>query len=143
MIISEEDPESVSVKLLDMLRNVKYKPDDGINLTNFRRNLITGERSTIFAILQWLLKNKEQAKKTAYLAKYLIRPDIPSDILGNADMVELLEMHDKLMEEFKEAHKNSLSVHQSNSSEIISDLKEMGIERDLSNILNNYLQIHI
>lgn len=119
------------MKLLDMIRNVKYRPDIGVEISLFRKNLLTGERTTVFSILEWLLKNSNQVKKTAYLAKFLIRPDIPNDILGNADMAELLEVHDKLVEEFKESHRHTASMEQNNPSEVINDIKEMAMERDI------------
>lgn len=134
--MTEENPETISVNLLNMIRNVKYKPDSGLEISVFRKNLLTGERATIFSLLQWLLENSERVKKTAYLAKFLIRPEIPNDVLGNADMVDLLETHDKLVEEFKEVHKHTTSMEQNSSSEVINDIKEMAMERDIGfNIL--------
>lgn len=129
--MTEEEPEVISLRLFDMLRNVKYKPEADVDVSSFRKNLVTGDRSTIFALLQWLLKNSEKVKKTSYLAKFLVRPDIPPDILGIADMADLLEVHDKLIEEFKEAHKRSVALGQHNSAEVINDIKEMGMERDI------------
>lgn len=67
--IEEDDPEVVSVKLLDMLSSVKYHPPGGVEPAKFRGLLLAGDSRTIHHALHWLLTNKEHVKKTAYLAK--------------------------------------------------------------------------
>lgn len=67
--IREDDPEQVSVRLLEMLSNVKYRPPAGVEPARFRAQLLAGEVRTVHHVLHWLLVNKEQVKNTAYLAK--------------------------------------------------------------------------
>lgn len=67
--IREDDTETVSVRLLEMLASVKYRPPMGVEPSQFRAQLLAGDSRTIHHAMHWLLTNKEQVKKTAYLAK--------------------------------------------------------------------------
>lgn len=67
--INEDDPEIVSVRLLEMLGSVKYRPPASVEPPRFRAQLLAGDARTIHHVLHWLLTNKEQVKNTAYLAK--------------------------------------------------------------------------
>lgn len=69
--IREEEPETVTLRILEMLGNVKYRPPAGIEPTLFRSQLLAGDSRTIHHALHWILSNKEQVKNTAYLAKYV------------------------------------------------------------------------
>lgn len=67
--IREDDTETVSVRLLEMLGNVKYRPPMGMEPTRFRAQLLAGDSRTIHHVMHWLLLNKNQVENTAYLAK--------------------------------------------------------------------------
>ncbi|XP_049867064.1 intraflagellar transport protein 81 homolog [Pectinophora gossypiella] len=129
--IREDDPEMVSVRLLEMLGNVKYRPPAGVEPTRFRAQLLAGDARTVHHVLHWLLANKDQVKKTAYLAKYLKLPDIPTDVARNNNIQDLLDLYQNLIDEFKEVHKRTRLLEKENASEIINDIKEMAVERDI------------
>ena len=57
----------------------------------FRQGLVQGEKPVIYPILQWLFQNMEDLKKRAYLARYLVRIDIPPEQLADQDISELNE----------------------------------------------------
>lgn len=57
----------------------------------FRQGLVQGEKPVIYPILQWLFQNMDDLKKRAYLARYLVRIDIPPDQLADQDISELNE----------------------------------------------------
>ena len=57
----------------------------------FRQSLVQGDKPVIYPILQWLFQNMEDLKKRAYLARYLVRMDIPADNLADQDISELNE----------------------------------------------------
>ena len=57
----------------------------------FRQNLVSGEKHVIHPILFWLLNNIDELKKRAYLAKYLVKLDIPPEILGDADVTDIFD----------------------------------------------------
>ncbi len=45
----------------------------------------------VYPILQWLFQNMDDLKKRAYLARYLVRIDIPPEQLADQDISELNE----------------------------------------------------
>ena len=57
----------------------------------FRQGLVQGEKPVIYPILQWLFQNMDDLKKRAYLARYLVRIDVPPDQLADQDISELNE----------------------------------------------------
>ncbi|XP_026742625.1 intraflagellar transport protein 81 homolog [Trichoplusia ni] len=129
--VNEDDSETVSLRLLEMLGSVKYRPPAGVEPTRFRAQLLAGEARTVHHVLHWLLTNKDQVKNTAYLAKYLKLPDIPPDVARNNNIQDLLDLYQNLIDEFKEVHKRTRMLQKENASEIINDIKEMAVERDI------------
>ncbi|XP_023947556.1 intraflagellar transport protein 81 homolog [Bicyclus anynana] len=140
--IREDDTETVTVRLLEMLSSVKYRPPPGVEPTLFRSQLLAGDARTIHHVLHWLLSNKEQVKNTAYLAKYLKIPDIPSDVRSNT-IQDLLDLYQNLIDEFKDVHKRTRMLQKENASEIINDIKEMAVERDIVIKRLENVQIHL
>lgn len=57
----------------------------------FRQGLVQGDKQIIHPILEWVLLNLEDLKKRAYLAQYLVKLEIPNEILGDADVGNLYE----------------------------------------------------
>ncbi|XP_048479613.1 intraflagellar transport protein 81 homolog [Plutella xylostella] len=145
--IRSDDPELVSVRLLEMLASVKYRPPGGVEPTRFRTLLLAGDARTVHHALHWLLTNKEQVKNTAYLAKYLKIPDIPSDVVRNNAVQDLLDLYQSLIDEFKDVHKRTRLLQKENASEIINDIKEMALERDIvikriENVQGNLIDVN-
>ncbi|CAH2086587.1 unnamed protein product [Euphydryas editha] len=126
-----------------MLGNVKYRPPVGIEPTLFRSQLLAGDSRTIHHALHWILTNKEQVKNTAYLAKYLKIPDIPADVVRNSSVQDLLDLYQNLIDEFKDVHKRTRMLQKENASEIINDIKEMAVERDIVIKRLENVQIHL
>ncbi|XP_028405978.1 intraflagellar transport protein 81 homolog isoform X1 [Dendronephthya gigantea] len=131
--IREEDPESMVVRMLTFLRVLKYKPTIGADNPNaFRQGLVQGEKPVVYPILQWLFQNMDDLKKRAYLARYLVRIDIPPDQIADQDISELNEGYGELMEQFKEFHKELERLKSSGYStgEIKKDIVNMEDERE-------------
>ncbi|XP_068629995.1 intraflagellar transport protein 81 homolog [Battus philenor] len=129
--VREDDSETVSMRVLEMLGSVKYRPPANVEPSTFRAKLLAGDARTIHHVMHWILSNKEQVKKTAYLAKYLKIPDIPPDVVRNNAIQDLLDLYQNLIDEFKEVHKRTRLLEKENSTEIINDIKEMAVERDI------------
>lgn len=68
----EADPETTSVRILDNLRSLKYKTDtlQG-GAAGLRKGIVKGDKKVIQQLLLWLLKNPDDIKRRAYLAKYV------------------------------------------------------------------------
>ncbi len=59
----------------------------------FRQNLVSGDKSVVFPILQWLLEKVPEHKERAYLGRYLSKIDVPSEFLGDP---EIAEQHERV-----------------------------------------------
>lgn len=59
--------------------------------TAFRQGLVQGDKHVIHPILEWIFQNTEDLKKRAYLAKFLVKVEVPPDKLGDADLAALYE----------------------------------------------------
>lgn len=58
-------------------------------------------------------------------------PDIPPDVARNNNIQDLLDLYQNLIDEFKDVHKRTRMLQKENASEIINDIKEMAVERDI------------
>ena len=49
--------------------------------SSFRRGLVTGSKPVIHPLLQWLLQRLPELRKRAYLARYLVKLEVPAEFL--------------------------------------------------------------
>ncbi|XP_050724013.1 intraflagellar transport protein 81 homolog [Eriocheir sinensis] len=130
--IREEEPEQMAVRMLGMLRILKYKPPDEA-MNNFRQGLVSGDKHVIYPILAWLLERMDELRKRAYLAKYLVKLDVPAEILGDADVADIHSKYEELIDQFKNVHREHEALRTSGFStvELRRDITAMEEERDL------------
>ena len=55
--------------------------------------MVSGDKSVVFPILQWLLEKLPEHKERAYLGRYLSKIDVPSEFLGDP---EIAEQHERV-----------------------------------------------
>lgn len=130
--IREEEPEQMAVRMLGMLRILKYKPPDD-NMSNFRQGLVSGNKHVVYPILSWLLQRMDELKKRAYLAKFLVKLDVPAEILGDADVADIHIKYEELIDQFKNIHREYEALRTSgfSTAELRRDITAMEEERDL------------
>ena len=61
------------------------------NRNAFRNGLIQGSKLVVYPILQWLLERLDELKKRAYLARFMVRLEIPPDQLADQELYDLNE----------------------------------------------------
>lgn len=105
--LREEPPDQTAMRMFSLLRILKYKPrtDEGGGLNAFRQGLLQADKGTMYPLLQWLLERMEELKKRAYLAKYLVRIDVPAEFVQDEAAVEMQTVYQELVERFKELHR--------------------------------------
>merc|ERR1712038_2244898 len=132
MDIREEEPEKTALRLLGMLRILKYKPPDHLSEV-FRQGLVEGDKQVIYPVLEWILQRIPDLKKRAYLAKYLVKLDIPPEISADQDVAEIYEQYEDLIEQFKNVHKECEAIKNSgySTSELRKDIEEMENEKEI------------
>ena len=130
--IREEEADSTAIRILGMLRILKYKPPDEISL-HFRQGMVEGQKQVIYPVLSWLLSRIPELKKRAYLAKYLVKVDVPPEVAADPDVSDLFEQYDGLIDEFKTVHKDMEAVKNSgySTAELRKDIEEMEKEKDI------------
>lgn len=131
--LRDEDPEQMAKRMFTFLRILKFKPQTNAGSLNaFRNGLIQGDKLVIYPILQWLFENLPELKKRAYLARYLVKVEIPPDQLADQELYELHESYIEMMEQFKEQHKTVEQLRTSGFStgEIKKDISNMEDEKE-------------
>ena len=130
--IREEEPDVTVVRVLGALRVLKYKPPAGI-AGDFRQGILEGRKGVVYPVLEWLLRRMADLKKRAYLAKFLVKVDVPHEVLADADVAELYDRYEGLIETFKLTHKECEAVKNSgySTAELRKDIEEMENEKDI------------
>lgn len=130
MDLREEAPEQTVYRMLSLLHVLKYKPE--VDASAFRQGLMSGEKPIVYPLLHWLLKRTPDLKKRAYLAKYLMRIDVPADVMQDDTVAEVFQQYETALQEFKEVHK--VVEHNNSSSffvgEIRKDISSMEEEKE-------------
>ena len=54
----------------------------------FRQGIVQGDKPVIYPIIHWLLEQAKDLKKRAYLARFLVKIDIPGDVMVDAGVSE-------------------------------------------------------
>lgn len=57
--------------------------------STFRAGLVQGDKLVIYPILEWLLKRVPELQKRAYLARFLVKIDVPSEIMAEEGIPDL------------------------------------------------------
>jgi len=95
---------ATGVRIESFLRILKYQvPGD---VESFRARIANGERSAIYPVLHYILSRLEPMKTRAYLARFLVKFDIPPAFLHDEVIQEVYQHYKGLQREFKEAHKS-------------------------------------
>ena len=115
-----------------MLRILKYKPPDHLSEV-FRQGLVEGDKAVIYPVLEWILTNVAELRQRAYLAKYLVKLDIPPEISADQDVAEIYEQYEDLIEQFKNVHKECETIKNSgySTAELRKDIEEMEKEKEI------------
>lgn len=117
-------------RIIKFLSVMKFHiPEDQID--DFHNLLLDGDKEMLQTIMHWCLQKFEHLQKRAYLAKYLMPIDIPSEFLNEDLILELSERLKDLQIEFKEIHKSSDQQKSSGAkpSELKSEITQLEQEK--------------
>ncbi|KAF3850635.1 hypothetical protein F7725_012407, partial [Dissostichus mawsoni] len=82
MDIREELPEQTIKRMCALLGMLKYKPPGNpSDVSSFRQGLVSGSTPVVHPILHWLLQRLPELKKRAYLARFLVKLEVPAEFL--------------------------------------------------------------
>ncbi|XP_072289549.1 intraflagellar transport protein 81 homolog isoform X1 [Eucyclogobius newberryi] len=131
--IREEMPEQTTKRMFALLGMLKYKPPGNhADVSRFRQGLVTGSKPVVHPILFWLLQKVPELKKRAYLARFLVKLEIPSEFLLDDVISETYHQYEELVEGFKTYHKECEQLRTSgfSTAEIRRDISAMEEEKD-------------
>lgn len=55
----------------------------------FRQGLVTGSKPVIHPVLHWLLQRTNELKKRAYLARFLVKLEVPAEFLQDDTVADI------------------------------------------------------
>ncbi|OWK15207.1 hypothetical protein Celaphus_00000337, partial [Cervus elaphus hippelaphus] len=131
--IREEMPEQTAKRMLSLLGILKYKPPgNATDMSTFRQGLVIGSKPVLYPVLHWLLQRTNELKKRAYLARFLIKLEVPSEFLQDETVADTNKQYEDLMEAFKTLHKECEQLKTSgfSTAEIRRDISAMEEEKD-------------
>lgn len=131
--IREEMPEQTAKRMFTLLGMLKYRPPGGISeVSSFRQGLVTGSKPVVHPILHWLLQRIPELKKRAYLARFLVKLEVPAEFLQDDVIAETYHQYEELVETFKNIHKECEQLKSSgfSTAEIRRDIVTMEEEKD-------------
>ncbi|XP_063692806.1 LOW QUALITY PROTEIN: intraflagellar transport protein 81 homolog [Bolinopsis microptera] len=130
MDLREETPEDMAHRMLKFLSVLKYNPECSVQ--EFQAGIITGEKSVLYQTLVWVLQNVEGLKTRAYLGRYLVKVEVPEEILQDDEVEKINTEYIELLEEFKTVHKatDKLKSNQYTAADIKKDIQQMEQENE-------------
>lgn len=128
--IKNETSEEISIYILSVLRIFHYQPR--IDPVSFRQGLIRGDSDIIHPIFTWLLSHIDVVQKRAYLSRFLVKIEVPSEYLSDPEVFAFYEQYMTLIDRFKTVHKEREigKKNYENASELTADLKTMEKEKE-------------
>ncbi|AWP07944.1 putative intraflagellar transport protein 81 -like [Scophthalmus maximus] len=131
--IREELPEQTVKRMSALLGMLKYRPPGHLSdVSTFRQGLVTGSKPVVHPILHWLLQRLPELKKRAYLARFLVKLEVPAEFLQDDVINETYRQYEELVVEFKTCHKECEQLRTSgfSTAEIRKDIGAMEEEKD-------------
>ena len=104
-VIKREAADAKISRILHFLSVMKFNVP-GDRQEDFQTMLINGDKEILHSVIHWSLSKFDHLQKRAYLAKYLLPIDIPSEFLGDDLVVELSQRLKELQLQFKDIHKS-------------------------------------
>ncbi|XP_056273998.1 intraflagellar transport protein 81 homolog isoform X1 [Pseudoliparis swirei] len=131
--IREEMPEQTIKRMCALLGMLKYKPPGNLSdVSIFREGLVAGKKPVVHPILHWLLQRVPELKKRAYLARFLVKLEVPTEFLQDDVINDTSHQYEELVEGFKTYHKECELLRTSgfSTAEIRRDISAMEEEKD-------------
>ncbi|KAF8564592.1 Intraflagellar transport [Paragonimus westermani] len=130
--IREESVDQTAIRIYEALRVYRYNcPEEPQELSSFREGLVTGDKTVVYPILEWLLQRIPELRKRAYLARFLVKIHVPDVFMQDGEICNLFRQYTTLIESFKDTHRklDSLKTGGLSTSEVKRDISSMQDEK--------------
>ncbi|OQV22094.1 putative Endothelial differentiation-related factor 1-like protein [Hypsibius exemplaris] len=109
--ISDEEPQETAVRMFMFLRLIRYpSPEDADELSTWRQDVVEGKRRVLIPVLLYIVRNIQMVQQRVYLAKYMIKIDVPPELRADSEINQICEEQDRLVAEFAVVHKNATQL---------------------------------
>lgn len=121
--IGTEKIEATVERMSEFLRILKYEfpvaPEEwDVRLSN-------ADKALIHPALLFLLRDMEDMKKRAYLARYMEEVQIPEEIRVDPTVTEMLQQHRELREQFEQVHTELESLGTTNVDTLKASIQDL------------------
>lgn len=125
--IGTEQIEATVERMSEFLRVLKYEfpcqPEEwDVRLTN-------ADKALIHPSMLFLLRDFDEMKRRAYLAKYMEEVQIPEEIRVDPTVAELLSQHRELREQFEQIHNEYEELGGTNVEELKDTIKDLEADK--------------
>lgn len=103
--VREVTSDQLVAKLSHFLSILKFKIPPDEDRDRYLQGLCQGEKSVIYPLLHWVLQRLPMLTKRAYLARFLVRVEIPPEFLQDEALLEIFNSYRTHQEQFIQAHK--------------------------------------
>lgn len=100
----DETPEQRGNRYWHTLHVCKYNLPTA-DAEGYKAALLEGDRGVVYPILHYILSKLPQLQKRAYLAKFLMKIEVPPEFMHDEGVQDVSMTYQQLQEEFKEVHK--------------------------------------
>jgi len=124
-----EAPEARVVRQLEFLKSVQYKPKEPKGL---KTGCLLGEKKHMLPILSYLVCDFERIKERAYLARFLVKINVPPEMVQSDETIgEAWQEYLELIDRFKEIHSSVTEQRQQgpDTESVRADIRSMEEER--------------
>ncbi|KAE9555983.1 hypothetical protein FO519_000839 [Halicephalobus sp. NKZ332] len=130
--IRSESPDETTMRIMTALKVLKYPPPrDMDHIQKWRLDIVEGEKTAIYPILEWIFNNVDRLKERIYLARYLTKTEVPPEEV-TPEIQKLQNVIAEKMEEFKHIHQRIVEsrADYARAEDIRMDLKAMEEEKE-------------
>ena len=124
-----EAPEARVIRHLEFLRGVQYKP---VQPKGLKTGILLGEPNFMLPIIFYLLTDFDRIKERAYLARYLVKINVPPEMIqSDESMNGAWDEYLELISRFKEIHSSVTEQRKQgpNTEGVRADIRSMEEER--------------
>uniref|UniRef100_A0A915D572 IFT81 calponin homology domain-containing protein n=1 Tax=Ditylenchus dipsaci TaxID=166011 RepID=A0A915D572_9BILA len=119
-------------KLLQTLSDVLgWIQGDIDHIQKWRLDILEGNKTAIYPVLEWMFDNVDRLKERVYLASFLTKVEVPVEE-QSPDVLRVINLVEQKMQEFKEVHGRIVESRSDfvRAEDIHADLKAMTEEKE-------------
>jgi len=115
--LKKETPETIGLKFTEFLKVLDYQID---NETTLAHGITQGNKKLLHSIMHWIVTRLPNLQQRAYLARFLVKLAIPSELLNDEEMRNCFQQYQELQSEFQSTH-----MHVDQIRKVANDPKDL------------------